>query len=131
MYWVKYSRWPSLMALSERSGCSHVGSFCSDRWIRSLNVQPSRTRYQSRYSGTSRNRNRSGSGTGLRNCSNGAAQCGERWKIVSDATWSWISGPTCMALAPLPMIATRLPVRSRSSGHSAVWGAARRSGRGR
>ena len=66
-------------------------------------------------------RQRSGSGTGLRNCSNGAAQCGERWKIVSDATRSWISGPNCIALAPLPMTATRLPARSRSFGHAAVW----------
>ena len=75
MYRVKYSRWASLIALSDRSGCSHFGSFCSARCNRSLNVQPSRTRYHARYSGTSRSSIRTASGTGVRNCSNGAAQC--------------------------------------------------------
>ncbi len=108
MYRVKYSRWASLIALSERSGCSHSGSFCSERCNRSLNVQPNRARYHARYRGTSRSNIRTGAGTGVRKCSNGAAQCAERWKIVSDATRSWTSGPNCIALAPLPITATCL-----------------------
>ena len=64
-YLVKYARWASFLAFSERSGCSQFGSLCSARWMRSLNVQPSRTRYQLRYSGHSRNRKRIGLGHGL------------------------------------------------------------------
>ena len=133
MYCVKYSRWASLIAFSERSGCSHSGSFCSAGWSRSLNVQPSRTRYHERYSGTSRSSKRIGSGTGVRNCSNGAAQCGERWKIVSDADVVLRSrGPICIALAPLPITRDALAgevevVRPRAR----CAAAARRSGRGR
>ena len=41
--------------------------------------------------------------------------------MVSCSTRGWISGPVCMQLAPLPMMATRLPVRSTSSRQRAVW----------
>ena len=38
--------------------------------------------------------------------------CGVRWKIVSRSTSGAIDGPVCMPLAPVPIMATRLPATS-------------------
>ncbi len=47
----------------------------------------------------------------------GAAHCGERWKTSRRSGVPAISGTTCMALAPVPRTATRLPTRSMSCRH--------------
>src|SRR3954454_7476930 len=39
------------------------------------------------------------------------------------ATWGWIAGTTWIALQPVPITATRLPARSTSWRHCAVWNA--------
>ena len=46
MYFVRPIRCASLMALSDRSGCGHSGSFWSDVYKRSLKIQASLARYQ-------------------------------------------------------------------------------------
>ena len=42
----------------------------------------------------------------------GITHGGVRWKRCSRPTRGWISGTTCTAVAPTPISATRLPVRS-------------------
>ena len=111
----------SLTALTARSGYSQSGSFCRVEWIRSLNVQPARSRYHTRYGGTAVISHRNGSAISTWSSSKGAAHCGERWNTVADSTRSAIAGTSCIELAPLPITPTRLPVRSRSSGQRAVW----------
>ena len=49
----------------------------------------------------------------------GPSRAGVRWNTSSSATSGAISGMTWMALAPVPMTATRLPVRSTSWRHRA------------
>ena len=44
----------------------------------------------------------------------GATHGGVRWKRVSLLTRGWMAGTTCTAEAPVPITATRLPVRSSS-----------------
>ncbi len=51
----------------------------------------------------------------------GSTQGGVRWKSSRRPTFSTICGTTWIALAPVPMTATRFPVRSTSWSHSAVW----------
>ncbi len=52
----------------------------------------------------------------------GAHQLGERWNTVRCPTVLASSGIACTAVAPVPMIATRRPARSRGSrGQSEVW----------
>jgi hypothetical protein len=51
----------------------------------------------------------------------GRTQGGVRWMSVSDATFGWISGTNWMADAPVPMTATRSPVRSWSWRQVAEW----------
>lgn len=42
----------------------------------------------------------------------GITQAGVRWKRVSRPTFGWTAGTIWMAEAPVPIMATRLPVRS-------------------
>jgi hypothetical protein len=49
---------------------------------------------------------------------------GVRWKSRSSPTCGWILGTTWIAEAPVPITATRLPRRSCSWSHCAVWNAA-------
>src|SRR5689334_1447190 len=52
----------------------------------------------------------------------GAHQFGLRWKIVKWPTVFAISWIACTAVAPVPMIPTRLPVKSMPSfGQLCVW----------
>ena len=46
-----------------------------------------------------------------------------RWKTTSRSTREAISGMNCTALAPVPITATRLPVRSYEWSHCAEWNA--------
>ncbi len=46
---------------------------------------------------------------------------GVRWKTVTCWARFRSSGTNCTALAPVPMTATRLPVRSTSWSHRAEW----------
>ena len=46
-----------------------------------------------------------------------------RWNSVSCATCGWMAGTNWIALAPVPITATRLPVRSTSWSHCAEWNA--------
>ena len=48
---------------------------------------------------------------------------GSRWKRRTATATSAISGTICAALEPVPTTATRLPVRSCSCSHRAVWNA--------
>ena len=50
----------------------------------------------------------------------GTIHGGVRWNTVSCAAISAISGTTCTPLAPVPITATRLPVRSTVASHCAV-----------
>jgi hypothetical protein len=50
----------------------------------------------------------------------GRHQIGVRWNTVSCSTSGAIEGMTCTADAPVPMIATRLPARSRLWSQRAV-----------
>ena len=51
----------------------------------------------------------------------GSATAAVRWKTVRCAACSATAGMNWAALAPVPMMATRLPVRSTSWSHSAEW----------
>ena len=52
----------------------------------------------------------------------GVAQFGVRWYTVSEATSGAMIGMTCTPLDPVPMTATRLPLKSTSVfGHRPVW----------
>ena len=52
----------------------------------------------------------------------GVHQLAVRWYTVSEATSSAMAGMTCTPLDPVPMTATRLPVKSTGVvGHSPVW----------
>ena len=51
----------------------------------------------------------------------GQSHGGVRWKTVSWATCGAISGTNWKALAPVPITATRLPVRSTSWRQRAEW----------
>jgi hypothetical protein len=53
---------------------------------------------------------------GFWNFSKGATHGGVRWNTVSCFTWSAMAGTICIALAPLPMTATRSPLTSRPDG---------------
>ena len=61
------------------------------------------------------------SSMGAKYTSLGAAHCGERWNTVTCPARSAIAGTICIALAPVPTTATRLPVTSRSAGQRAEW----------
>lgn len=69
-------------------------------------------------SGTRRNMRCTGGGIGKSTL--GTTQIGVRWKTVSDSAAFAASGMSCTAVAPVPMTATFLPVRSKSSSQSAV-----------
>ena len=52
----------------------------------------------------------------------GAAQFGRRWNTVSRSAALATSGMSWIAVAPVPITATRFPVRSRGScGHRKEW----------
>jgi len=53
--------------------------------------------------------------------SRGNTQAAERWNTVTSAASLAISGNTCAALAPVPIIATRRPFKFCAWSHSAVW----------
>ena len=58
----------------------------------------------------------------MRSLLRGAAQLGRRWNTTSSAASLAISGMAWMAVAPVPITATRLPARSTgSAGQSKVW----------
>ncbi len=51
----------------------------------------------------------------------GSTHDGVRWKTLMWATSSTMVGMICTAEAPVPMMPTRVPVRSRSGCHRAEW----------
>ena len=58
---------------------------------------------------------------GIRKSVFGVTQIGVRWKTVSSHATLAICGISWTAVAPVPITATRLPVRSAASSHLAVW----------
>jgi hypothetical protein len=51
----------------------------------------------------------------------GITQGGVRWNSARRSTWGWISGTNWMAEAPVPITATRSPLRSWSWSQRAEW----------
>ena len=55
-------------------------------------------------------------------CLAGIVYCGVRWKMVRCPAWSAITGIACTPLEPVPMTATRFPLKSTFSwGQLPVW----------
>ena len=107
------------LALASRSAKRGWSWYRSTPPTRTVSARLTETRRRaSCTAGTARNSRRSSHGVGRSGL--GPTQIGVRWNTSRWDTSSAISGMICTALAPVPIIATRLPRRSRSWSQEAV-----------